>query len=188
MNILVLSGSNAGSKTRIATTLLKEKLQAQYSGENIEYINLQDFTLPFSDGRNYMDYGGDATEVLTKIMEADVLFIGSPIFQASMPAPLKNVFDLLPQNALEDKTVSMLITAGSDKHFLIPEYNYKPVLSYLKANIVPRYVFILDTNFQDGKLQGDDVDMRLDRLIDDTMVLSQTYKEIRSKKEAQFGF
>lgn len=188
MNILVLSGSNAGNKTRIATTLLKEKLQAQYIEENMEYINLQDYTLPFSDGRNYMDYGGEATEVLTKIMEADVLFIGSPIFQASMPASLKNIFDLLPQNALEGKTVSMLITAGSDKHFLIPEYNYKPVLSYLKANIVPRYVFILDTNFHNGVLHGDDVHLRLDRLIDDTMVLSETYKEIMAKKEAQFGF
>ena len=188
MNILVLSGSNAGNKTRIATTLLKEKLQAQYSTENIEYINLQDVTLPFSDGRNYMDYGGDATEVLTKIMKADILFIGSPIFQASMPAALKNIFDLLPQNALEGKTVSLLITAGSDKHFLIPEYNYKPVLSYLKANIVPRYVFVLDTNFVDGELQGDDVHLRLDRLIDDTIVLSETFKEIAAKKEAQFGF
>ncbi|CAM4294746.1 NADPH-dependent FMN reductase [Lacicoccus alkaliphilus] len=188
MNILVLSGSNAGNKTRIATTLLKEKLETQYSTESIEYINLQDVTLPFSDGRNYMDYGGDATEVLTKVMAADVLFIGSPIFQASMPASLKNVFDLLPRNALEGKTVSMLITAGSDKHFLIPEYNYKPVLSYLKANIVPRYVFMLDTNFHDGALQGDDVHLRLDRLIDDTMVLARTYEEIRVKADAQFGF
>lgn len=188
MNILVLSGSNAGSKTRIATTFLKEKLEAQYSGETIDYINLQDVDLPFSDGRNYLDYGGDTTEVLTKIIEADVIFIGSPIFQASMPAVLKNIFDLLPQNGLEDKTVSLLITAGSDKHFLIPEYNYKPVLSYLKANIVPRYVFILDTNFMDGRLQGDDINLRLDRLIDDTMVLSETYKEILAKKDAQFGF
>lgn len=188
MNILVLSGSNAGNKTRIATTLLKEKLQAQYSEDTINYINLQDVDLPFSDGRNYLDYGGDATEVLTTIIEAEVIFIGSPIFQASMPAALKNIFDLLPQNALEGKTVSMLITAGSDKHFLIPEYNYKPVLSYLKANIVPRYVFILDTNFIDGDLQGDDVHLRLDRLIDDTMALSETFKEITAKKEAQFGF
>lgn len=188
MNILVLSGSNAGNKTRIATTLLKEKLEVQYRGETINYINLQDVDLPFSDGRNYLDYGGDATEVLTAIIEADVIFIGSPIFQASMPAALKNIFDLLPQNALEGKTVSMLITAGSDKHFLIPEYNYKPILSYLKANIVPRYVFILDTNFIDGELQGDDVHLRLDRLIDDTMVLSETFKEVTAKKEAQFGF
>lgn len=188
MNILVLSGSNVGSKTRIATTLLKEKLETQYSDDNIEYVNLQDVELPFSDGRNYLDYGGDTTEVLTKIMESDVIFLGSPIFQASMPAVLKNIFDLLPQNALSDKTVSMLITAGSDKHFLIPEYNYKPVLSYLKANIVPRYVFILDTNFANGELYGDDVHLRLDRLIDDTMVLSSTYREINAKKEAQFGF
>ena len=49
---------------------------------------------------------------------------------------------MLPQNALEFKTVSMVVAAGSDKHFLIPEIQLKPILGYMKANIVPNYVFL----------------------------------------------
>src|SRR5699024_10713575 len=156
MNILVLSGSNAGNKTRIATTLLKGKLEAQYSGETINYINLQDVDLPFSDGRNYLDYGGDATEVLTAIMVADVIFIVSPIFQASMPAVLNYIFDFLPQYAREGSTGRKRICAGSDLHFLCGECRYQSVLSYLNASIWRPYVFILGTSFIDGNIQGDD--------------------------------
>ena len=47
------------------------------------------------------------------------LIIGTPVFQASIPATLKNIFDLLPVNALQEKIVSMLVTAGSPKHYLI---------------------------------------------------------------------
>ncbi|WP_212679968.1 NADPH-dependent FMN reductase, partial [Salmonella enterica] len=63
----------------------------------------------FSDGRNYLDYHGDTGELTQATMQSDVLFIGTPIFQASIPASLKNVFDLLPQNGLRQKTVGMLI-------------------------------------------------------------------------------
>jgi FMN reductase len=45
-----------------------------------------------------MDYTGDTRVVLEKIMEADAYIIGTPVFQASIPGTLKNLFDLLPVN------------------------------------------------------------------------------------------
>lgn len=121
-------------------------------------------------------------------MDSDVIFIGTPIFQASIPASLKNIFDLLPQNALEFKTVSMLVTAGSEKHFLIPEIQLKPILSYMKANIVPNYVFLLDTEFIVDEITSDDVHFRMDTLIEDTMVLAEAYQEVWRKQEESYGF
>ena len=58
--------------------------------------------------------------------------IGFPIFQASIPGSLKNVFDLLPVNAFHDKVIGLVATAGSSKHYLIPEMHLKPILSYMK--------------------------------------------------------
>lgn len=188
MKILVLSASNIGKRTGVATAVIEKNLKEQYPDHEVQYINLQEKDMMFSDGRNYLDYKDDTKEVTQAIMESDVLFIGSPIFQASIPASLKNVFDLLPQNALELKTVAMLITAGSEKHFLIPEMQLKPILGYMKANIVPNYVFLLDTDIINGEIMNHDVEFRIRTLVEDTMVLAETYKEVWRKQEESYGF
>lgn len=189
MKILVLSASSIGKKTKVATETLFKKVQETHEEAHaIQYINLQEKHVQFSDGRNYLDYTGDTGEVTQAIMDSDVIFIGTPIFQASIPASLKNIFDLLPQNALEFKTVSMLVTAGSEKHFLIPEIQLKPILSYMKANIVPNYVFLLDTEFIADEITSDDVHFRMDTLIEDTMVLAEAYQEVWRKQEESYGF
>ena len=168
--------------------LLNSQYTIDLKDYEVQYINLQEKDMMFSDGRNYLDYKDDTKEVTQAIMESDVLFIGSPIFQASIPASLKNVFDLLPQNALEFKTVAMLITAGSEKHFLIPETQLKPILGYMKANIVPNYVFLLDTDIINGEIMNHDVEFRIRTLVEDTMVLAETYKEVWRKQEESYGF
>lgn len=189
MNVLVLSGSNVGEKTRIATEAVFNVLKGKYSdGNELTYINLQEKDIVFSDGRNYLDYDGDTAEVTKAIMDAEVIIFGSPIFQASIPATLKNVFDLLPQDALEYKTCSMVVTAGSNKHYLIPEQQLKPILGYMKANIVPNYVYILDTDYDLNGISNDDVFFRIDKLVENTMVLAESYKQIWKKQEESYGF
>lgn len=189
MKILVLSASSIGKRTKVATMAVYKSLKDIYEGAHeIEYINLQEKEIMFSDGRNYLDYKEDTAEVTKAIMDSDVIFIGTPIFQASIPASLKNIFDLLPQNALEFKTVSMIVTAGSEKHFLIPEIQLKPILGYMKANIVPNYVFLLDSEIIGEEIMSDDVYFRIDRLIEDTMVLAEAYQEVWRKQEEEYGF
>lgn len=168
---------------------LYETVRQHHEDEHvIKYLNLQEKNIEFSDGRNYLDYTGDTAEVTRAIMASDVIFIGTPIFQASIPASLKNIFDLLPQNALQFKTVSILITAGSEKHFLIPEMQLKPILSYMKANIVPNYVFLLDTELIGNDITSDDVHFRIDTLIEDTIILAEAYQEVWRKQEERYGF
>ncbi len=189
MKILVLSASTIGNRTRVATETVYESLKQQAGAEHaITFINLQEKDIVFSDGRNYLDYKGDTGEVTRAIMNSDVIFLGTPIFQASIPASLKNIFDLLPQNALEFKTVSMIVTAGSDKHFLVPEIQLKPILGYMKANIVPNYVFLLDSEIIDREITSDEVFFRIDTLVEDTMVLAETYQEVWRKQEESYGF
>ena len=95
-------------------------------------------------------------------MEADAIIIGTPVFQASIPATLKNIFDLLPQNAFRDKVVSIVVTAGSAKHYLIVEQQLKPILAYMKAQIVQTYVFIEEKDFYRKEITDDDVLFRIE--------------------------
>ncbi|MCZ0717448.1 NADPH-dependent FMN reductase [Aerococcus kribbianus] len=189
MNILVLSGSNVGNKTRIATQALYEQLSDFTDSEvSINYLNVQDLDLMFSDGRHFLDYTGDTGRLVQAVMDSDLIFIGTPIFQASIPASLKNVFDLLPQKALERKTVGILVTAGSNKHYLIPEIQLKPILSYLKASIVPNYLFIHDTAFDHEKLIDDDVYFRLQTLIQDSLILARAMQNAWQEQDDAFDF
>ena len=101
---------------------------------------------------------------------------------------MKNIFDLLPVNALRDKVVSILVTAGSSKHYLIAEQQLKPILFYMKAQVVQTYVFIEEKDFYRKEITNDDVVFRIDRLVEDTVVLTETYTKIREEKEAAYGF
>lgn len=185
MKLIGLSGSPVGSKTRTAMNEAVEKVKGKYPDIETSILDLADYDIQFSDGRNYLDYGGDTGYVTKELMEADAIIIGMPIFQASLPGALKNIFDLLPVDAFRDKTVSMLITAGSPKHYLVADLQLKPILSYMKAQIVQTYVFIEEKDFHQKEIINTDVLDRLDRLAEDTVVLAQTFEQIR---ENQYDF
>ena len=118
MKVLAIASSIVGSKTRTAMNAVFEEFKKSYPNVEIELIDLAEMDIRFSDGRNYLEYEGDTGRITKAMMEADAIVIGTPIFQASIPATLKNLFDLLPVNALRDKIVSMVITAGITETFL----------------------------------------------------------------------
>jgi FMN reductase len=188
MKIVLLSGSIVGSKTRTAMNYAQKVLSEKYPDVETTLIDLGEYEVAFSDGRNYLEYEGD-TGVLTKsIMEADAIVIGTPIFQASIPGTLKNIFDLLPVSAFRDKVASMLVTAGSSKHYLVAEYHLKPILAYMKAQIVQTYVFMEEKDFERKQIVNDDALFRIQRLVEDTVLLTKTYTKLREEKEAEYGF
>ncbi|MDR7077287.1 FMN reductase [Neobacillus niacini] len=188
MKIVGLSGSNVGSKTRTAMNYTVNVHVEKYPEAEVKLIDLAEYEVQLSDGRNYMEYEGDTKFIAQTIMEADAIFIGTPVFQASIPATLKNIFDLLPVNAFRDKVVSMVVTAGTPKHYLMAEQQLKPILAYMKAQIVQTYVFIEEKDFHRKEIVNDDVLFRIDRLVEDTVLLTETYSKIRLEKEEKYNF
>ena len=64
----------------------------------------------------------------------------------------------------------------------------KPILNYMKANVTPRYVYLNDRDFGIDEIHNDDVLFRIKDLVDETMVLAETYQEILRKEDEKFGF
>lgn len=188
MKVVALSGSRIGSKTLTALNTTVGLLKKQYPDVDVTLIDLAEYDIQFSDGRNYLDYEGDTGFVTKTIMDADALIIGTPIFQASLPATLKNIFDLLPVQAFRDKVVSMIVTAGSPKHYLVAEKQLKPILAYMKAQMVQTYVFIEESDFYRKEITNDDVLFRIERLVEDTIVLTKTFAKIREEQESLYDF
>lgn len=188
MNVLVLAASNVGTKTKTAMSYIHKTLEEKHSEHDITFIDFVDKKMEFADGRNYLEWTGDTLEVTAAVMNADVIYIGFPIFQASIPAVLKNLFDLLPVNALLDKTVGIVSTAGSEKHFLIAEMMLKPILNYMKAHVVQSTVFITEKAFSRGEIVEDDIIVRLENLTEQTLTIAKAHEQIRIEEESKYGF
>ncbi|KOP82470.1 NADPH-dependent FMN reductase [Cytobacillus solani] len=188
MKIVALAGSIVGSKTKTAMLKTVKMLKQKYPEHEVILLDLAEYTVEFSDGRNYFEYEGDTKYVTETIMAADALIIGTPTFQASIPATLKNIFDLLPVNAFRDKVVSSVVTAGTAKHYLMVEQQLKPILAYMKAHIVPTYVFIEEKDFLRKKIVNDDILFRLERLVEDTVLTVEAFESIRAKKDEEYDF
>lgn len=181
MNVLVLAGSNVGSKTATALDYVTNYFKEHHSTHNIEMIDLKDKKLNLADGRHYEDWSGDTKEVVSKMLGADVIIIGFPVFQASIPAVLKNLFDLLPIDGLRGKTVSIVSTAGSNRHFLVAEMMLKPILNYMKAHVLSTYVFITPESYEGKRLTDVNILHRLDRLADETIQIAEAHKTFRKE-------
>lgn len=89
MHIVGLSGSNVGSKTRTAMSVTMDFLTKKHPDAEVTMIDLANYEMVFSDGRDYRTYTGDTKYIAETIMAADAIIIGTPIFQASIPAILK---------------------------------------------------------------------------------------------------
>lgn len=74
-------------------------------------------------------------------MDSDSIILGVAIYQALMPGILKNLFDLFPVDAIRDVPVGLVVTSGSDKHYLVAEYQDIPLLNYLKADVINKYIY-----------------------------------------------
>lgn len=107
---------------------------------------------------------------------------------ASIPGALKNVFDLLPVNAFRDKVIGLVATAGSSKHYLIPEMHLKPILSYMKAHTMQTYVFIEEKDFSNQQIVNDDVVFRLKALAQSTMRTAKVQQQVFEEENNQYDF
>lgn len=181
MNILGISGSlSRQSKTEL---VIRKALEyASVKGESVktDLISLSDENLVFCDGRNPDQYEGDTRTVLDKIVRADALIVGSPIYRGTYSGAFKNLFDLIPNDALKGKVVGIVATGGSDHHFLAIEHQFKPLFGYFNAYTIPGGVYASNRHFTDGLLTDEGIITRLRNLTEETVRLSvrldQTYK------------
>ena len=188
MKIVGLVGTKIGWSTKTAMNNIKTILERKYEDEQVDIIDLADYDVEFSDGRNYLDYTGDTKTVVRTLMEADIIIITTPVFQASIPGTLKNVFDLLPMDALENKTVGVMVVSGSPRHYLVAEQHLKPILSFMKAQLVQSYVFAEQKDIVKGEIMNQDVLLRIDRLVDQIMQTDAAFRQMREMQEEMYDF
>ncbi|WP_112181943.1 MULTISPECIES: NADPH-dependent FMN reductase [Paraliobacillus] len=174
MKLVGISGSLAGWKTNV---LVHEVLSAAKEFDEkieTELIDLRDYDIEFVDGSPLAYYNADTFKVVNKIISADFLVIGSPIYQASISGALKNLLDHLPIDAFKGKVTGMVTTAGSASHFLVSEYQLKPILSYFKGLVPTINVFSHDDSFNEvNEIIDPNVSDRIQKLAEEMINLQK---------------
>ncbi|WP_130288207.1 NADPH-dependent FMN reductase [Pseudonocardia sediminis] len=164
MKFLGISGSpSEASKTLIAVRTAVEQAGA-YPEVSADVLNLRDHDVQFSDGRDPATYTGDTRDVIDRVVAADALVVGTPMYRGGYTGRLKNLFDVLPNDALEGKPVGLIATGGTDHHFLAIEHELKPLVGFFRAYAVPGAVYANNTHFSAGELVDDDIRRQLRRL------------------------
>ena len=59
----------------------------------------------------------------------------------------------------------------------------KPILSYMKAQVLPEIIFIEGQDLFRQEIINADINFRLDKLVEDTLIMVETFKELRKKQE-----
>ena len=177
MKLLGISGTIIGAKTAVAVNSVLEEVRKLDSAIETELLDLKQYNVQFCDGRQPSAYTGDTKTVIDKVNEADFYVIGTPIFQASLSGPLKNLFDLIPVAALAKKVVGFVATGGTFQHYLVIENQLKPIAGYFRSYVAPSYVYLHDSHFNEKKEIADpELIERIERLAQELVFMQKRLK------------
>jgi FMN reductase len=166
MNIVGISGSpSARSRSAWLLQLALTRLEASASAStSLQLRDLPADALLSADARHPLLH-----VALQRVAQAQVVVVATPVYKAAYSGLLKVFFDLLPTDALADKTVLPLATGGSAGHQLALDYTLRPLLAAVGARHVLDSVFATDAQLtpheSGGYVPGAELLARLERAL-----------------------
>ncbi|MDO5511826.1 FMN reductase [Corynebacterium sp.] len=100
-------------------------------------------------------------EAKERVSASDGLIVATPVFKASYSGLFKTFFDVLDADALNGMPVIIAATAGTARHSLVLDFALRPLLTYMRAFVVPTGVFAATDDF--GSEEGMLLDARVNR-------------------------
>ncbi|MCY9846482.1 NAD(P)H-dependent oxidoreductase [Pectobacterium jejuense] len=157
------------SRTEGLVSHLTEAFVSQ-TGYARSFINLNDFGESLPLAKTLEDLDQKARSFVDDIVNADALIIGVPTWNAGYPGMFKHLFDLIPPDAMVDKPVILSATGGSDRHALMPEYQLRPLFTYLRTRVATTTLFATANDF-DGHQPSREFETRMFRAVDELKAL-----------------
>ncbi|MEA2044338.1 MAG: NAD(P)H-dependent oxidoreductase [Thermoproteota archaeon] len=175
MKVVVISAS----PRKIGKTQAIMKYVAEYMLDNdsgispleVKFINLSEGGIDYYTGDGNFS---DATkEAIKNITEADVWIIGTPIYNSFFSSALKNLFEYIDYKKTAGKTAGLVIVASGNSGFADVQTLLTQLMSYFNVITNPRAVFVTADTVDNGKIINEDVNSRLNQLVDETLELAR---------------
>jgi NAD(P)H-dependent FMN reductase len=125
------------------TRLLVEAVlqAAANSGAETEIFDLSQTPIDFAANKPVSDYSQATQRALELAARADGFVFGSPIYRATYTGVLKNLFDLMPVEAMLGKTAGLVATGASFHHFLALDFAFRPITTFFNMHAVPGVLY-----------------------------------------------
>ncbi|ANC35357.1 NAD(P)H-dependent oxidoreductase [Acinetobacter baumannii] len=91
-----------------------------------------------------------AKTIIQHIVDADILIIGVPTWNAGYPGRFKHLFDLIAPDALIGKPIILSATGGSERHTLMIDYQLRPLLNYYRTIPVSTSIYATSNDEIEG--------------------------------------
>ena len=170
-NIVVICGSRREpSRVRALMGYVGEVLESR----NLEYenINLGSIELPVFRSKDQNEWNDLTRETVKKYVDADIYFIGSPIYFLGISGALKNLIDYTPwQEFKGKKRVAGIVMSGRNRqHSLVIDSQLRPVFVYLGVEVANTSVFAIEPDFggEGFDLESPEVKNRIEEMVQET--------------------
>jgi FMN reductase len=120
-----------------------------------EMVDLGEYTVSFADGRPLDAFGDDTEAVVDKLAAAEAVLLATPVYRATFTGSLKNLLDLTPLEALQEKPVGIVAMGATQHHYLGADWQLRAVLAWFGARTLPTSVYLDSSHFSEGKLADD---------------------------------
>ncbi len=165
VRLLILVGA-ATPPGRLAAAMSWTAETARAGGDAVvDVLNLAEAPIETCDGRPLDRYGAATRDAVARIAAASAVLIAAPVYRASFPGVLKNLLDITPVEALQQKPVGIVAMGGSPHHYLAVDTQLRAVLAWFGALVAPTGVYLTGTDFTDGQLAAENARRELAALV-----------------------
>jgi FMN reductase len=171
--LMLVGAATPPGRLAAAVAFAAEQVAAGLEDVAVDILNLADTPIEVCDGRALDAYREATREAVARIGSADAVLVAAPVYRASYPGVLKNLLDITPVEALQNKPVGILAMGGSPHHYLAVDTQLRAVLGWFGALVAPTGVYLTGGDFKDGKLASESARSDLEDLADTLVALAR---------------
>jgi FMN reductase len=154
------------SKTRGFVEHVVKEIARRHGLSAVTY-DIEDVGPSLGTAKWARDLDENAKNIMQRVVDADVLVVGSPTYKGSYTGLFKHFFDLVDPTALRGKPVLLTATGGGDRHALIVEHQLRPLFGFFEAFALPTAVYATDKDFSDGVLVSEHIRNRAAQAVEE---------------------
>lgn len=163
--LIGISGSlGRPSKTHALVAAAASRASARFGLPAVLY-GLDDFGPSLGLARSLADLAPEARAIIDRLVTADALIVGSPVYKGSYTGLFKHLFDLIEPADLAGKPILLTATGGGEKHALVIEHQLRPLFGFFEAATLPTGVYASGGDFADGIPASLPLIARIDRAV-----------------------
>ncbi|MCP2180970.1 FMN reductase [Prauserella alba] len=163
---IVSGGTTSPSSTRLLADRITESLTKQLGdagGEEpeVRVVELRDVAVDIAKNM-VTGFPSPALQAeLDAVTGADGVIAVTPVYSASYSGLFKSFFDVIDAGALTGTPVLIGATGGTPRHSLALDHALRPLLSYLRATVMPTGVYAASQDW--GGEDASELHARIDR-------------------------